>query len=285
MSQHGSNGIIVKRRTYLAAFGSAAAGAAGAIGSGASVAVWADRDASISIVSDSDGVLGITPGEENGQFVDDSGGAISIDFDEMSAEGFNAEARSTVDDLFRIQNQSGDTQVVWIKDAEEGGPLGDIRGPINFFRGPVKATSGPNFQVISAISPVPGTDPEKQRLSITGLVPPAGVSVSGIDEDTISKLWIESGGLTGPTGGEIPDDFSYDPNADIPFSGGDSGENGGRLQLAPGEEMTVGLDVDATKNAPDVDDTDVGIEEIQVVGRSVENAKGLATEATEFSNE
>jgi hypothetical protein len=46
-----------------------------------------------------------------------------------------------------------------------------------------------------------------------------------------------------------------------------------------------GLDVDATKNAPGADDTEIGINEIQVVSRSVENAKELATEATEFSNE
>lgn len=258
---------------------------AGAIGSGASVAVWADREANVSVVSDSDGVLGITPGEENGQFVDENGGAISIDFDEMSAEGFNAEARSTVDDLFRIRNQSGDTQVVWIKDAEQGGDFGDLNGPINFFRGPVTATSGPNFRVISAIRPVPGTDPEKQRLSITGLVPPGAVSVPNVDDEIISKIWIESGGLTGPTKGDIPDDFSYDPNADIPFSGGSSGENGGRLQLAPGEEMKVGLDVDARKNDSGADDTEIELDGIQIVGRSVENAKDLATEATEFSNE
>lgn len=272
----------MKRRTYLAAFGSAAAGMAGAIGSGASVAVWADREADVSVVSDSDGVLGITPGEENGQFVDDSGGAISINFDEMSAEGFNAEARSTVDDLFRIRNQSGDTQVVWIKDAEQGGEFGDLKGPINFFRGPVKVTSKPGFQVISAIEHVPGTDGTEQRLSITGLVPPGGVSVPNVDDEIISKIWIESGGLTGKTGATIPEGFSYDPDADVPYSGG-SGKNGGRLQLAPGEEMNVGLDVDARKHTGD--DTEVGISEIQVVGRSVEDAKGLATGATEFSNE
>jgi hypothetical protein len=49
--------------------------------------------------------------------------------------------------------------------------------------------------------------------------------------------------------------------------------------------MNVGLDVDATKNASGADDTEIGISEIQVVGRSVENAKDLATGATEFSNE
>ena len=46
-----------------------------------------------------------------------------------------------------------------------------------------------------------------------------------------------------------------------------------------------GLDVDATKNAPGADDTEIELDGIQIVGRSVENAKDLATEATEFSNE
>jgi hypothetical protein len=46
-----------------------------------------------------------------------------------------------------------------------------------------------------------------------------------------------------------------------------------------------GLDVDARKNDSDADDTEIGINDIQVVGRSVENAKDLATGATEFSNE
>lgn len=282
-----ARGFSVRRRKFIATMGTITAGTAAVTGSVASVDIWADRNADIGLVQDSNGLLGIEAGEENGELVSDDGGAISIDFENLGAEasGFNAEARTTVDDIFRIRNQSGDPQVVWIKDAVEGGPLGDD-GVFNFFRGPVTATGGEQFRIVSLVDPVPGTDPEKQRLSITGLVPPDAPDIPGLSRDRASKGWIEAGNpvrTDGPGFDGPPDSITFDPDADVPFSGG-GGANGGRLLLSSGEEMKVGLEVNGSNNADEVDDTDVGLDEIQIVGRAPEDAKELAVEATEFSN-
>lgn len=276
----------MRRRKYIAALGSAAAGGSFIMGTGASIDVWATRNADITATTDTDAFLRLAPGDENGQFVSTDGGTLSIDFSDASGQGFNTDARSTVDDLFRIENQTGDTQVVWIKDADEGGPKGDIRGPINFFRGPVKATGGSQFRIVSAIEPVPGTGPKQQRLSITGLVPPSRSGGGGSDGPELDfnplELWVRTGNPV-KTGNGV----TFDPRADVPYTDGQAtpGSFGGRLVLGPGENMKVGVDIDYTKNDPNIDDTKQGIDEIQIVSRKVSDALNLATSNTEFSNQ
>lgn len=280
----------MKRRTYLATVGSIAAGGAVTMGTGASVDVWADRTADVTVVSDTNGFVSLSPGEENGDLVSTNGGELSIDFSAAGGNGFNQGARSTVDDLFRIENQTGETQVFWIKDAAEGGPLGDF-GPVNFFRGPVEATGGDRYQIVSAVSPVPGTQPTKQRLSITGLVPPAGLPVRfaearGIAFDATppadldpSEGWIRAGNFVYDT---VTGSIQFDADADVPLTGTAApGEpTGGRLVLAPGEEMRVGVDVDLESGD---DTTGQLVDQIQIVSRPVEDALGLTTD-TEFGN-
>ena len=222
------------------------------------------------------GFVGLSAGTENGEFVTEKGGEIAVDFGE---DAFNPGARSTVDDVFRIRNNAGEDRVIWIKDAAEGGPLGD-RGSINFFRGPVEATGNERSRIVSEIDPVPGTEPTRQRLSITGLVPPGapgpGEPAAGLpgdlSADRARKLWIEAGGIVAE-----PSPPTFDPDADVPYSGGESGENGGRLLLGSGEEMKVGVEVDDPAPGTRID-------EIQIVARTVEDAKELATTDTEFAN-
>jgi hypothetical protein len=267
----------MRRRRYLTAIGSAVGGGVLLTGTGASVDVWANRDAVIDVADDDGGFVGLSAGEENGEFVTDDGGQIAVDFGE---DAFNPGARSTVDDVFRIRNNATEDRVIWIKDAAEGPPLGD-RASINFFRGPVKVTNDGRFRIGSAIDAVPGTAPTRQRLSITGLVPPFAPGPADesapplpvdLSADRARKLWIEAGGVVVGPGGP-----AFDPNADVPYSGGESGENGGRLLLGSGEEMKVGVEVDNPK-------PDTGIDEIQIVARTVEDAKKLATTDTEFAN-
>lgn len=270
----------MRRRQYLTAIGSAVGGGVLLTGTGASVDVWANREAVIDVADDDGGFVGLSAGEENGEFVTETGGEIAVDFGE---DAFNPGARSTVDDVFRIRNNATEDRVIWIKDAAEGGPLGD-RGSINFFRGPVEATGGADFRIVSEIDSVPGTDPTKQRLSITGLVPPTApgpgepipeslppITPSPSDSE-LRKGWIEAGNPVDKRTGGI----AFDSDADVPFSGG-SGENGGRLLLGPGEEMNVGVEVDDP--APGT-----GIDGIQIVARTVADATKLATTDTEFAN-
>jgi hypothetical protein len=267
----------MRRRQYLTAIGSAVGGGVLLTGTGASVDVWANRAAVIDVADDDGGFVGLSAGEENGEFVTDDGGRIAVDFGE---DAFNPGARSTVDDVFRIRNNAGNERVIWIKDAAEDGPLGD-RGSINFFRGPVEATGGERFRIASEIDPVPGTEPTKQRLSITGLVPPGAPGPGetlppdfpvDLSADRARKLWIEAGGIV-----ETPTGPAFGRNADVPYSGGESGENGGRLLLGPGEEMEVGVEVDDPAPGTRIDG-------IQIVARTVEDARDLATEDTEFAN-
>lgn len=48
--------------------------------------------------------------------------------------------------------------------------------------------------------------------------------------------------------------------------------------------MKIGLEADGEGNAEDANDTELGLDEVQIVGRSPADAKGLATDKTEFSN-
>lgn len=267
----------MRRRQYLTAIGSAVGGGVLLTGTGASVDVWANREAVIDVADGDGGFVGLSAGTENGEFVTEKGGEIAVDFGE---DAFNPGARSTVDDVFRIRNNAGEDRVIWIKDAAEGGPLGD-RGSINFFRGPVEVTNEGRFRIASEIDPVPGTEPTRQRLSITGLVPPGAPGPNGSlpadfpgdpSPEVVQKAWIEAGGIV-----VGPDGPAFDPDADVPYSGGRSRENGGRLLLGSGEEMKVGVEVDDP--APGT-----GIDEIQIVARTVEDAKELATTDTEFAN-
>jgi hypothetical protein len=284
----------MRRRKYLAALGSVAAGSAFTMGTGANVDFWANRSTNVDVVTDAEGFVGLEPGEnglETG-LVNDADGDLSLDFESDAAgQGFNQGARTTVDDLFRIRNQTGEEQVFWIKDADEGGPLGD-EGPVNFFRGPVVATGGERYRILSRIDAVPGTPPREQRLSITGLVPPINPDrdedanlLRGIgfdptdpdDRDRIAKLWIEAGNPVQITGGGI----TFDGDAPVPNL---PGEENGRLVLGPGEAMRVGVDVDYPNDGSNAAPKNVLDGEIQIVSRPVDDAKRLATTDTEFSN-
>jgi hypothetical protein len=288
----------MNRRKYLAAVGSIAASGAFAMGTGASIDIWANRDTNVDVVRDTDGLIALSTtnedGEplENAQFTDTRGGTLSIDLTNQEAGGVNVGARTTIDAIFSIRNQSGNDQVVWIKDSDTEDLLGDD-GPLNFFRGPVELDNGAQqkkFRLVSAIDPVPGTPGNVQRLSITGLVPPQNI-IEEADEEaqkSARKGWINKGApIENVNTKEL---VGIDPNVGI-------GAKGGRLRLTSGESMTVGLDADFAGyelnngNLENADGDDLGSAEdplpnqIQIVSRGVEDAKDLATGNTEFNPE
>jgi hypothetical protein len=301
----------MNRRKYIAALGSVAAGSAFAIGSSASIDIWADRETSIDVVRDTDGLISFsTEGSENSQFATTDGGTLGIDLSRArDAEGVNVGARTTIDDIFRIRNQAGSDQVVWIKDTTDDGTdlLGD-EGPLHFFRGPLRITDdsgngvvGARRRVFSQIAPVPGTPGDEQRLTITGLVP-AQANIGPNPTDDQRKAWINEGHpVTDVNNGEPVISDSERTNRDTAagtLSGVRSnnvvvGNSQGRYFLEPGEEMVVGIDADFRGFSLDGDDDLVGPDgtsytdplpdEIQIVSRGPDDARNLATGDTEFN--
>lgn len=302
----------MNRRKYIAALGSVAAGSAFAIGSSASIDIWADRETSIEVVRDTDGLISFSTGEsENSRFASDNGGTLSIDLSSASeADGVNVGARTTIDDIFRIRNQAGSDQVVWVKDTTDDGEdlLGD-EGPLHFFRGPLviddvtddgNGVIGELSRVFSQIDPVPGTPDAEQRLTITGLVP-AQANIGSDPSDGQRQAWINQGHPVT----ELSANLTQEQRSDRDRAAGELdgvffndgvvvGESKGRYFLEPGEEMVVGIDadfrgfsLDSSDNLVGPDGTDYGTDplpgSIQIVSRGPEEARNLATGATEFN--
>jgi hypothetical protein len=265
------------------------------MGTGASVDVWADRSADVSVTTDADGLIGLTSADaENGRFVNEAGGTIGIDLSAGgSGDGLNPDARTVIDDIFRIRNQAGTDQVVWIKDVQDDGGLFGDEGPLHFFRGPVQLKKGAlraDRRIFSQLDPVPGTPADEQRLTITGLVPPAA-NIGTEPSDAQRQAWINAGHpvtvdatkfsdaerrAPGDAAAEL-DGVTNDPDVVV-------GRSRGRYVLEPGEEMKVGLAGDFSGVADD-EAFDLGsvLDSIQVVGRSLEDARQLAVGSTEFN--
>lgn len=89
------------RRNLLIGVGTVAVGA-GAIGStGAFTQVEAERSVSVQTAGDDSALIGLVPGDENPQYVDDSGDTIALEFDQL-----NLNATTKADDVFKIVNNS-----------------------------------------------------------------------------------------------------------------------------------------------------------------------------------
>lgn len=100
----------------MASLGVLAAGGAGAAGTGAFSNVEAERDVTITVAEDSSGYLGIQPGDgPNGNYVDTTGNdalAVNLtgDNDNIGSGvagglGINANALTSISDVFKIRNQ------------------------------------------------------------------------------------------------------------------------------------------------------------------------------------
>ncbi|MFC7069036.1 hypothetical protein [Halobaculum lipolyticum] len=104
----------MKRRTFLAGLGTAAAGTTTAVGTGAFTSVSADRRVSVAVADDSAALVGLeAPNElENGEYATDAtegeADTLSVHFDSDAAvggAGVNANAVSRFDSVFRIVNR------------------------------------------------------------------------------------------------------------------------------------------------------------------------------------
>jgi len=121
--------------------GALAAGGAAAIGTGAFTSVTANRDLEVDLETDANAYLGLTPGQENGEYVQTQGGSspngvIMIEMNGQSNQpgsGINANAVSVFDDLFRIHNQADDKKEVWITADYSDLPTGMSGSDVSFY--------------------------------------------------------------------------------------------------------------------------------------------------------
>lgn len=101
----------MKRRKFILGTGTAAAGGAALLGSGAFTSVQADRSVSVDVAGDADAFLRLAPCEEspNGEYVTTTDGTIALDLsesnDDVDGNGVNPEARTVIHSIFEICNQ------------------------------------------------------------------------------------------------------------------------------------------------------------------------------------
>jgi len=118
--------INMQRRNLLLGLGTAA-GAAGAVGSGAFTSVSAQRDVAVQVADDENALLRLEPGtgENADAFTTVTDGAVGLDFSSTDTGGTGLGSDSTYqfDDLLRVQNQG--TQRVYVFARLSGGVSDD----------------------------------------------------------------------------------------------------------------------------------------------------------------
>ena len=111
----------MQRRNLLIGMGSLAAGGAATIGTGAFTSVTANRSIEVDTADDSDAFLGIEADDTSNadEYVDASGGTVSLDFTNTNNSGYqgggsgiNANGTTVFDDLLNVTNQGTQTVIV-----------------------------------------------------------------------------------------------------------------------------------------------------------------------------
>jgi len=99
----------MQRRKFVIGMGALASGAAAAVGTGAFSSVEANRDVSVELAGDADAYLALTA--ERDDIISDVGDDETLDIDLGSQEtdeggtGFNDDAVTEIDGVFKIENQ------------------------------------------------------------------------------------------------------------------------------------------------------------------------------------
>ena len=120
----------MQRRKFIAGVGSLAAGAAAVTGTGAFTSVEADRTVNVAVADDASAYLSLDDidSSPNSEYVDVSGEQVILNLDSTNSggSGFNAGAKTRIDDLIRVVNQGTQTINVWVTlDAESGDTFDD----------------------------------------------------------------------------------------------------------------------------------------------------------------
>lgn len=112
----------MRRRKYLAAVGSLAAGGAAMMGTGAFTSVQANRTMTVAVEDDSAAYLKLDDEVDQGQDVYSSydDGELVIEIDGNSeGSGVNQNALTVIDDVFAIKNQGTQPVEVWVELSED----------------------------------------------------------------------------------------------------------------------------------------------------------------------
>ena len=113
----------MERRKFVIGAGALATGSAAAVGSGAFTSVQADRDVEVDVAGDADAFLSLGPsGDPNGEYVDDGGDVIGLDFtdSDKGGDGINDEAYTIFESVLEVQNQGTQSVKVGARDIDAG---------------------------------------------------------------------------------------------------------------------------------------------------------------------
>lgn len=108
----------MNRRTLLATLGAGAGSAAFGVGTGAFTSTQADRTATVQVADDASGYVGLSPSsgpnDPNGQFAQEQGGELLLQFDDSGNNGLGVGQSSEYqfNDVFTVENQG--TQDVFV---------------------------------------------------------------------------------------------------------------------------------------------------------------------------
>ncbi len=202
--------------------GSLAAGGAAAVGTGAFTSVSAERSVNVQVASDANAFLqlsSISWSNNSQDYTTTSQGTLDIfhPSDDVDGDGFNKNAVTYVDNLFRIGNQSSQTQYVWL--AEVGNP--------DYISNSFESPAGPHFVAFYT----PGNrDGENWQ----------GISYGSAPEDDANQ---NTRGPDQPNS-KAPADaapFNGDGMSDDP-----PGARADAVEIAPGNYVNVGMVVDTT---------------------------------------
>ena len=184
----GRGHTTMERRKFVVGLGALASGSAAAVGTGAFSSVEADRSVSVETGGDNDAYLGLEA-ERDDIISDDGDGQLSLDLGSQTTteggEGFNEEAVTEIDGVFRITNQG--TQEVGA----------------GFYNGEGNFASERN--VVAEINPIDGVTLEVQGAEEFDVNPDTGDSSDGAVLDPGDSALVD---VTVDTLNEDPEDVS-----------------------------------------------------------------------------
>ncbi|QKY20959.1 hypothetical protein B4589_011455 [Halolamina sp. CBA1230] len=215
----------MERRKFIAGLGSLTAAGAAGIGTGAFTSVTAERGVNVNVAPDANAYLGLDQisGEPNSQdYTSINDGELKLfDTGTVDGSGFNLDAVTLVDNLFKIKNQSSQKQYVWLSE------IGDPNGPA----GGSQFTSGQR----------------PTGMFFVGFYAPGdrsgtwdGISYGSSPEDPNNP---NNRGPDQPNDKRPADAAPFNGNGEVEQP---SGDRAAAVGIAAGDEVKVGMAVDTT---------------------------------------
>ena len=100
---------MASRRSVLIGLGGVVAGGGAILGTGAFDTVEAQRTVSVETTGDANALLALTPVDDDGPYVDDSGDTVELTLGDPDGNGLNQNAVTTFDELVTITNNGTQT--------------------------------------------------------------------------------------------------------------------------------------------------------------------------------